>query len=201
MPGERRILLKREKIIVLKTFPFGESDLIVRGLSEKGFQINFMARGARKSKKRFAGGALEPSSFIEVEYRSSRNPLQNLKQAWMLRDFRGLRKDYDRLQTAFYILKTAGTLSLEGGGEDSRELFSLVGNALLEAENSPRLNTLKLFFQIKLLFLQGVLPQDLSQTDILSKTLKEHQNFRMEKEEEKAFSTRVDQALNRYLHL
>ena len=194
-------MLKREKIIVLKTFPFGESDLIVRGLSEKGLQINFMARGARKSKKRFAGGALEPFSFIEVEYRSSRNPLQNLKQAWMLRDFRGLRKDYDRLRIAFYILKTAGALSLEGEGEDSRELFSLVGNALLEAENSPRPDTLKLFFQIKLLFLQGVLPQDLSQPDILSKTLKEHQNFSMEKEEEKALSVQADQALNRYLHL
>ena len=194
-------MLKREKIIVLKTFPFGESDLIVRGLSEKGFQINFMARGARKSKKRFAGGTLEPSSFIEVEYRSSQNPLQNLKQAWMLRDFRDLRKDYDRLQTAFYVLKTAGALSLEGEGEDSRELFSLVGNALSEAQNSPRLDTLKLFFQIKLLFLQGVLPRDLSRKDILSKTLKEHQNFNMEKEEEKGFSARAEQALNRYLQL
>ena len=160
-----------------------------------------MARSARKSKKRFAGGVLEPSSFIEVEYRSSRNPLQNLKQAWILRDFRGLRRDYDRLRTAFYILKTAGALSLEGGGEDSRELFSLVGNALSETENSPRLDTLKLFFQIKLLFLQGVLPRDLSQPDILSKTLKEHQNFIMEKEEEKNLSGRADQALNRYLHL
>lgn len=192
-------MLKREKIIVLKTFPFRESDLVVKGLSAEGLQMNFLARGALKSKRRFSGGVLEPFSFIEVEYRPSKS-LHHLKQAWMLEDFHELRKDYDRLQVAFYILKTASALSLEGG-EDSRELFSLVGNALLEAQKSPRLKTLKLFFQIKLLFLQGVLPQKLSRTEILSKTLRDHQTFHMKEEEEVFFSEQVDQTLNRYLHL
>ena len=191
-------MLKRERIIVLKTFPFRESDLIVQGLSAQGLQMNFLARGALKSKRRFAGGVLEPSSFIEVEYRPSKS-LHHLKQAWMLEDFHELRKDYDRLQVAFYILKTASALSLEGG-EDSKELFSLVGNALLEAQKTPRLKTLKLFFQIKLLFLQGVLPQKLSRTEILSKTLQDHQTFSMEEEEE-FFSEQADQTLDRYLHL
>ena len=194
-------MLKRERIIVLKTFPFRESDLIVKGLSAKGLQMSFLARGALKSKRRFAGGVLEPSSFIEVEYRPSKS-LHHLKQAWILKDFHELRKDYDRLQIAFYILKTADALSLEGGEEgDSKELFSLVGNALLEAQNSSRLQTLKLFFQIKLLFLQGVLPQKLSRADILSKTLQSHQTFNMKEEEEKLFSDQADQTLNRYLHL
>ena len=193
-------MLKRERIIVLKTFPFRESDLIVKGLSAEGLQMNFLARGALKSKRRFAGGVLEPSSFIEVEYRPSKS-LHHLKQAWMLEDFYELRKDYDRLQIAFYILKTAGALSLEGGEGDARELFSLVGNALLEAQNSSRLKTLKLFFQVKLLFLQGVLPKKLSRADILSKTLQSHQTFDMRDEEEKTFSEQVDQTLNQYLHL
>ena len=193
-------MLKRERIIVLKTFPFRESDLIVKGLSAKGLQMNFLARSALKSKRRFAGGVLEPSSFIEVEYRPSKS-LHHLRQAWMLEDFHELRKDYDRLQIAFYILKTAGALSLEGEGGDSRELFSLVGNALLEAQNSPCLKTLKLFFQVKLLFLQGVLPQKLSRPDILSKTLQAHQTFDMKEEEQKDLSEQVDQALNQYLHL
>ena len=192
-------MLKREKIIVLKTLPFRESDLIVKGLSSEGLQMNFIARGALKSKKRFSAGVLEPSAFIEVEYRPSPKSLHHLKQAWMLEDFHELRKDYDRLQTAFYILKTAGALSLEGEGGDSKELFSLVGNALLEAQRSSRLNTLKLFFQIKLLFLQGVLPQSLSRKDILNKTLKDHQIFDMNEEDQKNFSEQVDQALNQYL--
>ena len=194
-------MLNRERIIVLKTFPFRESDLIVKGLSSQGLQINFIARGAAKSKKRFAGGVLEPSSYIEVEYQVSQKSLHRLKQAWMLEDFRELRADYDRLQIAFYILKIAGAVSLEGGTEDSKELFFLVGNALKEAQHSCRLDLLKLFFQIKLLFLQGVLPQHLSREDILNKTLKDHQIFEMREEEHKNLSGQVDHTLNRYLHL
>lgn len=194
-------MLKRVKIIVLKTFPFRESDLIVKGLSSSGLQMNFIAKGALKSKKRFFGGVLEPFSFIELEYRQSAQSLHHLKQAWMLEDFHELRKDYDRLQMAFYILKIAGALSLEGEEGDSKELFSLVGNALLEAQRSPRLNTLKLFFQIKLLFLQGVLPQALSRQDILNRTLKDHLTFNINKDEQKKISEQVDQTLNRYLHL
>ena len=102
---------------------------------------------------------------------------------------------------AFYILKTAGTLSLEGEEGDSKELFSLVGNAFLETQRSPRLDTLKLFFQIKLLFLQGVFPQNLSRQEILNKALKDHYSFNMNEEEQKKLSEQVDQALNRYLHL
>ncbi|MCY4512722.1 MAG: DNA repair protein RecO [Bdellovibrionales bacterium] len=194
-------MLKRVKIIVLKAFPFRESDLIVKGLSSDGLQMNFIAKGALKSKKRFAGGVLEPSSFIEAEYQPSSQSLHHLRQAWMLEDFHDLRKDYDRLQMAFYILKTAGALSLEGEEGDSKELFSLVGNALLETQRSPRLDTLKLFFQIKLLFLQGVLPQNLSRQEILNKTLKDHHSFNMNEEEQKKISEQVDQALNHYLHL
>ena len=194
-------MLKRERIIVLKTFPFRESDLIVKGLNSQGLQMNFMARGALKSKKRFAGGVLEPSSYIEVEYQASQKSLHRLRQAWMLEDFRELRADYERLQTAFYILKIAGALSLEGGTGDSKELFFLVGNALTEAQRSCRLDLLKLFFQIKLLFLQGVLPQHLSREDILNKTLRDHRIFEMKEEKQKILAGQVDQALNRYLHL
>ena len=150
--------IQRTQLIVLKTLPFSESDLIVRGLSQKGNQLSLIARGALKSRKRFAGGLLEPSSFIEIEYRPSKRSLHRLQQAWFLKDFRDLRKDYDRLELALYFLQVAGEISQEGTW-DSEELFHLLGNALKEAERSPCLGTLKLFFQIKILFLQGVLPK------------------------------------------
>ena len=44
-------MLVKEQIIVLNTYPYSESDLIVRGLNSKGCQISFIARGALKSKK------------------------------------------------------------------------------------------------------------------------------------------------------
>ena len=185
-------MLKREKIIVLKTFPFLESNLIVRGLSSHGIKMSFIAKGALKSKRRFGGGVLDPCSFIEVEYQVSRS-LHRLHQAWFLKDFRDLRTDYHRLTMALYFVRLVENLSTEGQ-EDFRELFNLLGNALIEAEKSSHLDNLKLFFQVKLLFLQGVLPQPDRYSDILNSPLKAHENFNQENR-----LLKPEEALNRYL--
>lgn len=187
-------MLKREKIIVLKTFPFLESNLIVRGLNSKGVKMSFIARGALKSKKRFGGGVLEPCSFIQVEYRPS-SSLNKLQEAWFLKDFVSLRTDYDRLTAALYFVQLVENFSTESE-EDSRELFNLLGNALVEAERSCHLENLKLFFQVKLLFLQGVLPHPDRYSDILNSALKAHEHFN---QKDKALLFKSEQALNRYL--
>ena len=62
----------KDKVIVLKQNKFGESDLIIRTLNTQGALISFIAKGALKSKKRFSGGMLEPTSFIGVEYKKPR---------------------------------------------------------------------------------------------------------------------------------
>lgn len=170
--------IERAKIIVLKAFPFSESDLILRGLNSFGLKMSFIAKGALKSKRVFSGGVLEPCSFIEVEYKVSKNSLYRLSQAWFLKDFRGLRADYNRLTLALYFVRLAEHFSTEGGEDSSHELFNLLGNALIEAESSSHLENLKLFFQVKLLFLQGVLPDLGEYSSILSCALKEHRNFK-----------------------
>ena len=171
-------MLKREKIIVLKTFPFSESDVILRGLSSLGVKMNFLAKGALKSRRRFSGGVLNPCSFIEVEYKRSRQSFHRLQQAWFLRDFTGLRRDYDRLSLGLYFVRILDRISTEGGQNDSPELFRLLGQALMEAEKSSHLKNLKLFFQVKLLFLQGILPNPHQYSAILGCFLKEHENFK-----------------------
>ena len=189
--------LVRERIIVLKNQPFSESDLIVRGLSAKGTQLSFIAKGALKSKKRFPGGLLEPTSYIELEYRFSKGSLHNIQQAWLLEGFSGLRKDYNRLSLALYFLKVIGQVSQEG--VETEELFHLLGNALQEAQASSYLDSLKLFFQVKLLFLQGVLPKELSLPEILKNPLKRHTNFKRSEDEKKALSNRADKSLKLYM--
>ena len=187
--------IKREKIIVLKTFPFLESDLILRGLTSSGVKMSFIAKGALKSKNRFAGGVLEPCSFIEVEYKVSRRSLHRLNQAWFLKDFRGLRQDYHRLTAALYFVGVVESLSTESE-QDSHELFNLLGNALIEAENTSHLENLKLFFQIKLLFLQGILPNPDRYSHILGRALKEHKDFN---QTDKTLLLQSQKALNNYL--
>ena len=191
-------MLLRDRIIILKNQAFSESDLIIRGLNSKGCQLSFIAKGALKSKKRFSGGVLDPTTYVELEYRPSKKSLHRLQQAWFLEDFSSLRKDYDRLSLALYFLKVIGQISHEGT-DDSAELFNLLGNTLMSTKNSSHLDSLKLFFQVKILFLQGVLPKEFSLPQILKNPIKQHTNFKMEKEVKKTLSNKLDQILKEYL--
>lgn len=173
----------RDKIIVLKTFKHGESDLIVHGLNPHGIRLSFFARGGLKSRKRFAGGVLEPTHYIEITYKPSSNPegegLHTLLEAQVIREFTGLRTDYDRLETALYLLRIVHRLSLQGG-VDSEELFNLLGNALSVAEKSADLETLKVHFELKFLALQGVLPPEQEFSSWLKTPLARHELLREE---------------------
>jgi len=193
-------MLVREQIIVLKNQVFSESDLIVRGLNAKGCQMSFIAKGALKSRRRFSGGVLDPTAYIEMEYHPSKKFLHRLQQAWFLKDFSNLRKDYNRLSLALYFLQVIAQVSQEGV-EDSGELFHLLGNALTEAQNSFYLDSLKLFFQVKVLFLQGVLPQELSISEVLKNPINQHKYFEMKEEQKKILLNQLDQSLRLYIEM
>ena len=191
-------MLVKEKIIILKNQIFSESDLILWGLNQKGCQLSFIAKGALKSKKRFAGGILEPTSYIQTEYRPSKNSLNNLQQAWSLDDFSHLRTSYQRLNLALYFLNLISKISQEGT-TDTEELFNLLGNSLKQTENSPQLDNLKICFQIKLLFGQGVLPKDLALKEVLSKTLSEHATINWTESKKQSLLNKLNQSLKSYL--
>ncbi|MCY4321179.1 MAG: DNA repair protein RecO [Bdellovibrionaceae bacterium] len=191
-------MLVKEKIIILKNQAFSESDLIVWGLNQKGWQLSFIAKGALKSKKRFSGGVLEPSSYIQVEYQQSKSSLHKLQQAWFLDSFSKLRTSYQRLNLALYFLGIVYKVSQQGT-EDTKELFNLLGNALKQTETSPQLKNLKICFQIKFLFGQGVLPKELSLKSALNKTLSEHVEINWSESEQQFLSNKLDHSLKNYL--
>ena len=157
----------KDKVIVLKQNLFEESHLIIHTLNTQGSRLSFIARGAKKSRKRFAGGVLEPGHFIGVEYRQARHStLHFLQSAWFLRRFNGLRKDYDRLSLALHFLNLVEKISQEGM-EDCADVFNLLGNSLNALEYSRDLSALQFVFEYRLLLSQGVLPTQLH----LNKTL------------------------------
>ena len=189
--------IKKEKFFVLKTFPFSEAHLVVRGLTSRGGKMSFKALGALKSRRRFSGCALEPCSFVEAEYSSSpSSSLAVLRETRILRDFRGLRSDYQRITLALYF---AGLMEsvIQENQEDSPELFHLLGNALLEAETTLYPDALKLFFQVKFLFLQGALPEPQSFQSILTAALRDHKSFGLEAVQSAA--ALMEKAVERYL--
>ncbi len=188
----------RDRVIVLKNHAFSESDLIIRGINSKGCQLSFIAKGALKSKRRFSGAVLEPTAYIELEYRPSKRALHNLREAWLLEDFSALREDYLRLQTALYFVQVTSRLS-HGETEDSKELFHILGNALTVAQTSPCLDILKICFQEKVLFLQGVLPKELIIPEILKSPLSQHSQIKIAKESKNNLLQKLDQSFKLYL--
>ena len=192
-------MLIRDKIIVLKNQAFSESDLIVRGLNQKGSQLSFIAKGALKSKKRFAGGVLEPSSYIELDYRASKSSLYSIQQAWVLEDFRKLRTEWSRLNLALYFLSVIEKISQEGE-TNSSELFDLLGNSLKQAETSSDLDSLKIVFQTKILFLQGVLSQTVVFSAILKNTVEKHQEMDLNAFEKTKILKHLSYDLKKYLN-
>jgi DNA repair protein RecO (recombination protein O) len=192
----------KEKILVLKKFKYGEADVVVHGLNPLGARMNFFARGGMKSRKRFAGGILEPTHYIEVTYKpgsgAEGDPLHSLLEANLIREFPKLRTDYDRLEAALYLLRLVHKLGQQGV-VDSPDLFNLLGNALQAAETSDNLENLKLQFELKLLAAQGVLPHDESFLPWLRAGMAEHGEMKIENHQRQRLLSEAHAHLRHYL--
>ena len=192
----------QEKIFVLRTFKHGESDIVVHGINRLGARMGFFARGGLKSRKRFAGGVLEPTHYIEVTYQVRNSPdgdpLHTLLEATLLREFSQLRQDYGRLETALHFLRLIHKLG-QHGVIDSPDLFNLLGNALQAAETSTSLENLRLQFELKVLAGQGVLPSHEAFAPWLNTSLAQHATLQLDKAERHWLVSQVHDHLRQYM--
>lgn len=188
-------MLDRERIIVLKKSVYRDSDLIIRGINSQGAKVSYLAPAALKSRKRFGGGVLEPTNFIEVVYQSSSKsslrgsasssgdgaPLQRLQEAHIIKEFSGLRRNYEILQTSLSILSLVDRLAREGETH-STELFNVLGFALqtLSRLEESSLLTFRLHFLLRLLFQQGILAREAWMEPFLMTSLHEHYKLKAE---------------------
>lgn len=195
-------MIQKERILVLKLVKYGESDLIVHGINPLGARMNFFARGAAKSKKRFGGGILEPTHYLEVTYKARTggdgDPLHTLQEAQLVREFPKLRTDYKRLETALNWLKLVHMMSQQGV-VDSPDLFNLIGNALACAETTNDIEKLKTHFELKLLATQGILPPEPEYDSWLSATLAQHEQIKTGSEARRRVAEQVHDQLKHYL--
>jgi len=195
--------MKKDKIIVLQNIRHLESHLIVKGLNNKGQILSFFANFALKSRKRFASGTLEPGGYIEVEYYPSKKEggWNRLIQANVLNKFTKIRTSYERLNLALHFLKMFNKTEQEGM-EGDPELFHLLGNTLTALETSSHLKSLKLFFEIRFLFLQGVLPTELQNKSVFfENTITKHSQVDLSQEDLPSIHQELNTALYQYLDI
>jgi DNA repair protein RecO (recombination protein O) len=122
---------------VLRTRPYGESDLIVSFITEHHGKVSGIGKGARNSKRRFPG-TLQP--FLHVRVVFTQRPTSDL--AFLLRcelieALRGITADVDRFAAASYVLDLTDRMVL--GRESGAEIYALVRDALglLDAGAQP----------------------------------------------------------------
>jgi len=99
----------RSEALLVRAVVYGESDLIVTFLCEHGGKIAAMARGARKSSKRF-GGALEPFHTSEITLQDRGRDLTTLMEAKIVRVRVGIGARLEAVDAAGLALRWARDL-------------------------------------------------------------------------------------------
>jgi DNA repair protein RecO (recombination protein O) len=165
----------KDRIIVLKIQKYSDSHLIVTGINPQGGKFSAMAPAALKSRKRFGGGVLEPTHFIEIQYDKARSEdrLPILKEAQLVDGFEGLRQHFDKLNLGFYLLQVIEA-TVQEEPVDSQSLFSLLGHSLKALEAATDLASFRKHFEMKFLYTQGLLEMNEDVMPFLKQKLSEN---------------------------
>jgi DNA repair protein RecO (recombination protein O) len=130
--------------IVLRSFEFGESDKIVTLLTRSSGKLNGIAKGAKRSLRRF-GGALELFSHVRIDLRQKRTAeLAFLERAVLVHPWRGLPTSLERYAAASHVVEIADKMTAER--EVGDRLYSIVAAALARLDrDEPGPLTLRLY--------------------------------------------------------
>jgi DNA repair protein RecO (recombination protein O) len=111
----------RTRALVLRTFDQGESDRLVHLYTEALGRVSAIAKGARRSRRRFPG-TLEILTVLDVRIVDSpRSSLMRIEGAKLAEPFEGLVNDLGRYAIACQLLELLDRFT--GEGEASPDLF------------------------------------------------------------------------------
>lgn len=146
----------RTEAIVLRVIDYGESDRIVTFCTQDFGKIKGIAKGARRSRKRFAN-ALEPFSCSRIQF-SRRGPdsLALIEGCDILSHFPLIRADLEKTLAASYLIDLTDQFTPED--KKSEASFFLLQDFLRCLEGTAITDALLRFFEIRLLKVSGYDP-------------------------------------------
>ena len=145
----------RARAVVLNSIDYGESDRILTFYTLEKGKLSGIAKGARRSRKRFVGN-LDPLSHINIVYfHNDKSDLVRIEDASLIDAFSILKTDIDRLTDGCYLLELTSELTREGQALPAAYHSLVAFLKLLEAGAGPE--ALR-FFEVKLLDQSGYLP-------------------------------------------
>lgn len=145
---------------MLRVADFGESDRIAHLLLPGASRLTVIAKGARRSRKRFPGALdLLCLAAVHVERRRP-SGLARLEQARLLDPFPALRGDPARFALGCYVAELVDRLAPEGaGGPEARRLFEATVGALRAVAAGRPDARLRVLLEVRLLAALGLAPE------------------------------------------
>jgi len=146
--------------IFLRSVDFGESDRIVHLLSAEEGRLTAIAKGARRSVKRFSG-TLDLFNHLRVQVeRPRRAGMARLEQARLLCPFLELRAETRRFALGCYLLELIDRLAPESGSPaEMRRLFVFSLSTLRALSRAAASPGLRILLELRALDALGLRPE------------------------------------------
>jgi DNA repair protein RecO (recombination protein O) len=146
--------------LVLRAVDFGESDRIVHLLTPAAGRLPAIAKGARRSRRRFPG-TLDLMNRLAVQIERRRPAaLARLEGARLLHTWEAIRADAARFALGCYLLELLDRLAPEGGAPgDLRRLFRFAVDALAWLDAEPPDARMRTLLELRALAALGLRPE------------------------------------------
>lgn len=139
--------------IILRTWPFGESDRIISVLTESHGKVTGIAKGAKRSRKRFAN-SLEPLSLVMLRFQDRpHSSLAFILACELQCGYKRLVTSLEKIAYASYFVEI--TDGLIGEREENRLVFDHLKEGLIYLEEREASLVFLTAFELKLLQLAG----------------------------------------------
>lgn len=125
--GRLHRLVREEEAVVIRWRPYGESDKIVTLLARESGRFTGIAKGARRSRRRFPG-SLEALARVRVRFRPPRHEGLAFLESASLRTSGSCAESPVRFAYACYLAELAEQFTVEG--QPCEEIFELLDGAL-----------------------------------------------------------------------
>jgi DNA repair protein RecO (recombination protein O) len=149
--------LKESEAIVLRTYPLREADLLVTLFTRGEGKVRGVARSAKKSKRRFGGGALEPLTYVRAFYDvRERQELARLDACEVLESPLATEVSYARAVALGHVAELLDELLPDHEANDAIFRLTL---SVLHALQGPDVWMPVTYFELWLVRLVGFLPE------------------------------------------
>jgi DNA repair protein RecO (recombination protein O) len=147
---------QKTEAILLRSLDYGESDRIVTFYTRDYGKLRGIAKGARRSRKRFAN-ALELFCCSEIVFsKKGRDNLALIEESRVYNHFGGIRQDLEKTLMSSHFIELTDQFTLED--KRSEALFLLLHDFLNHLDGGDAAESVLRFFEIRLLTCVGYQP-------------------------------------------